>query len=96
MQIHKDRRVRIRIRINVPVRVNAVQINGTPVVKLNLTLILSVILTLLIRVEFFELNQQLGMRQSLGGWVREGPMRSGAVNSQTAVRSPPMAPAELG
>ena len=48
---HRDRGARIRIRIiNVPVRVNAVQIRHairTPVVKLNLTLTLSVILTLL-------------------------------------------------
>ena len=53
MLIHRDRGVRIRIRIiNVPVRVNAVQIRHairTPVVKLDLTLTLtlSVILTLL-------------------------------------------------
>ena len=48
MLIHRDRGVRIRI--NVPVRVNAVQIRHairTAVVKLNLTLMLSVILTLL-------------------------------------------------
>jgi len=50
MPIRRDRGVRIRIMINVPVRVNAVQIRHairTPVVKLNLTLILSVIITLL-------------------------------------------------
>ena len=53
--------------------------NGTPVVKLNLTLILSVILTLLIHVVFFELNQQLGIRQSLYMVRWLGPGGSGAV-----------------